>query len=103
MKKFIFILLILSLFIFTGCNEKRKETIEEKLVFGIVTNKNYYWSSTKVQYYDVTIKYDNIEKTFDNENLFNIVNIDDNIQVIYRKYRIISDKDSSIYHTIYLL
>ena len=101
MKRLICTLMIICLLLFSGC--ANKEVIEETLVFGKVINKNSCWNAgTKTTHYEISIKYDNIEKKFDNYRLYNIVNVGDNIQVIYSKYKVTDDNVSNIYHSIYL-
>lgn len=87
MKKLLCATLITA-FLLTGCGSYKGDIIEQKMVMTQVVSKNSAWNAaTKITDYFVTVRYENLEVKLNNSKLFNIVNPEDELQLIYTKYK----------------
>lgn len=95
MKRIILVLTIILCIFLTGCEKVvEEETIK---VTAIVVDKDYQYTFTTFYYvgktmvpqvhperFDVTLKYENIVQTFDDEALYNRVSEGDKIKIFLR-------------------
>ena len=87
MKKLICASLI-TVFLLTGCGSYKGDVIEQKMVMTQVVSKDSRWNTgTKSTHYYVTVKYENLEVELDSWKLYNIVNANDDLQLVYSKYK----------------
>jgi len=85
MKKLICATLI-TVFLLTGCGSYRGDLVEQKLVMTQVVSKDKRWVGKFYCYY-VTVKYEALEVELNSSRLYNIVNPEDNLQMLYSKYK----------------